>query len=203
MPNYKLTYFDFDGGRGEPLRIAFHAAGIAFEDDRLTFPQFGERRAGFPFHCVPVLQVDDQHITQSNAIARYLGKQAGLYPQDALQALYCDEVMDAVEDVTHHTTRTFGLKDEALQQARKKLVEGPLTTYLQGLARLLQRGGGQYFADGKLTVADLKVFVWIRALRGGNLDHVPTDLVTSLAPALGEHADRVAEDPRVVAYYAR
>lgn len=32
MTQYKLTYFDFAGGRGEPIRIALHAAGIAFED---------------------------------------------------------------------------------------------------------------------------------------------------------------------------
>ena len=32
MPHYKLTYFDMDGGRGEPVRIAFHIAGIAFDD---------------------------------------------------------------------------------------------------------------------------------------------------------------------------
>ena len=36
--------------------------------------------------------------------------------------------------------------------------------------------GGQYFADGRLTVADLKVFVWIRHLTSGQLDHVPVDL---------------------------
>ena len=28
MATYRLTYFDFSGGRGEPIRIALHAAGI-------------------------------------------------------------------------------------------------------------------------------------------------------------------------------
>jgi hypothetical protein len=56
MPRYKLTYFDFDGGRGEPIRIAFHAAGIAFEDHRLNFAQFSEMRQSTPFNSLPVLE---------------------------------------------------------------------------------------------------------------------------------------------------
>jgi glutathione S-transferase len=36
MAKLKLTYFDFDGGRGEPARLALHIGGIAFEDQRIS-----------------------------------------------------------------------------------------------------------------------------------------------------------------------
>src|SRR5438552_10509416 len=36
MAKLKLTYFDFDGGRGEPARLALHIGGIAFEDHRIS-----------------------------------------------------------------------------------------------------------------------------------------------------------------------
>ena len=58
MTSYKLTYFDFDGGRGETIRIAFHAAGIDFEDIRWSFPEFSEMRHEVRFSAVPVLEID-------------------------------------------------------------------------------------------------------------------------------------------------
>ena len=202
MPNYKLTYFDFDGGRGEPIRIALHVAGIEFEDNRLSFAEFTEQRPGFRFNALPELDIDGVVVSQSNALSRYAGKLAGLYPEDDTQALYCDEVLGALEDMLHRVVPTFGLEGEELKAAREKLVEGWLSVYVSGLGELLERGGGEYFADNRLTVADLKAFVHTRWLCAGQLDHVPTDLVQRLAPSLVDHEKRVASDPRVVAYYA-
>jgi glutathione S-transferase len=202
MSSYKLTYFDFDGGRGEPIRIAFHAAGIDFEDNRISFPEFTEMRQSARFNAVPVLEIDGAAVTQSNAISRYVGKLAGLYPEDDLQALYCDEALGALEDLTHHVVRTFGLEEEELRLAREKLVDGWLSIFLRGLDELLTRGGGQYFANNGLTVADLKAFCQTRWLRSGALDHVPTDIVQRVAPGLVEHQERIGNDPRVTAYYA-
>lgn len=202
MPSYKLTYFDFDGGRAEPIRIAFHAAGVDFEDNRLSFSEFNEMRQGTRFNSVPVLEIDGAAVTQSNALSRYVGKMAGLYPADDLQALYCDEVLDALEDLLHYMVSTFGLQGEELRLARARLVDGWLSVYLRGLDELLARGGGEYFADNALTVADLKAFVQTRSLRSGNFDHIPTDLVQRLAPGLVEHQERIEGDPRVSAYYA-
>jgi len=202
VTTYKLTYFDMDGGRAEPIRIAFHAAGIDFEDNRISFAEFREMRKAARFNCVPVLEIDGAAVTQSDAIGRYVGKMAGLYPRDDLQALYCDEALGAVEDVSHSIVRTFGLEGEELRAAREQLVDGWLSVFLRGLAELLARGGGSYFADNELTLADLKVLGLTRWLSSGMLDHVPTDLVQSLAPELIEHQKRVESDSRVVAYYA-
>jgi glutathione S-transferase len=202
MSKYKLTYFDFDGGRGEPIRIAFNAAGIDLEDHRISFGEFMKTRSNMRFTCAPVLEVDGVAVTQSNSMLRYVGKLAGLYPKDDLQALYCDEAMDAVEDLLHQVVQTFGLEGDELKAAREKLAAGWISVFVKGLSEILQRGGGEYFADNRLTVADLKVYVQVRSLRAGTLDHVPTDLVDKLAPDLVRHDERVANDPIVTAYYA-
>lgn len=203
MTDYRFIYFDMAGGRGEPIRIALHAANIDFDDHRIAFPDFQEAKKKLPFGCVPVLEVDGVAVSQSNAISRYVGRLGGLYPEDERQALYCDETMDVVEDISHYLGPTFALQGEALKAAREQIVERRLSVFLPGLAKLLARGGGEYFADRRLTIADLKVFVQTRWFRSGLLDHVPADLVDSLAPALAEHQARIERDPIVVAWYER
>jgi glutathione S-transferase len=202
MTKYKLAYFDIDGGRGEPLRVALHAAGIEFEDKRVSFPEFMEMRENLRFNAVPVLEFDGVAVTQSNAIGRYIGKTAGLYPEDDRQALFCDEAMDAIEDLTARIQPTLFLKGDEQREARESLADGWMTIFLRGLGELLERGGGEYFADNRLTMADLKVLFQTRWLRSGTLDHIPVDLVGRVAPNLVEHQSRIENDPVVKAYYA-
>ena len=192
MPKLKLTYFDFHGGRGEPARLALSMGGIPFEDDRVAFPDWTARKPDTPFGALPVLEVDGQTLAQSNAINRYVGKLTDLYPPDSWQAALCDEVME-----------TLFLPDEEKKTQRKALVEGPLPFYLTRLQQRLEAHGGRYFAADSLSVADLKAFVWIRHLKSGALDHVPADLPDRVAPKLVEHYERVKNDPRVQAYYAK
>ena len=203
MPQLKLSYFDFHGGRGEPTRLALHIGGIAFEDHRFGFADFPDIRKSAPLGQVPVLSVDGVQVSQSDAITRYAGKLAGLYPTDALQALFCDEVIQAMEDASIQIGASFGLTGEALLEARKKLVEGPLPKYLGWLQTQLQTHGGMFFADQRLTIADLKVFVILRGLMSGHLDHVPADLVARHGPDLPAFVQRVAETPTIAAYYAK
>lgn len=201
MSTIKLTYFDIDGGRGEPTRIAMHIGGIEFEDHRISFQEFGKMRSTFPGYAVPLLEIDGKVYTQSNAMNRYFGKQAGLYPDDPWQAYLCDEAMGVAEDFMHNLVATFGLEGDELQKARQELVDGKLTSYLTTMNSRLEDAGGEYFADGRLTVADLKIFVWVRSLKSGILDHIPTDLVDNVAPLLLDHMNRVAADPGVASYY--
>jgi glutathione S-transferase len=203
MAKLKLTYFDFHGGRGEPARLAMSIGGVAFEDDRVQPSDWERRKADTPFGALPVLEVDGQVVAQSNAINRYVGKLADLYPSDPWQAALCDEVMEAVEDINTKIGATFSLPEEQKKAQRTALVEGPIPFYLTRLQQRLEAHGGQYFAANRLTVADLKVFVWIRHLKSGALDHVPTDLIDRVAPKLVEHYERVKNDARISDYYAK
>ena len=203
MPQLKLSYFDFHGGRAEPARLALHIGGIAFEDHRFAFPEFAEERKATPFGQVPTLHVDGTVVTQCDSIIRYVGKLAGLYPADAFQALLCDEVMYVVEESTVKLGPSFRMTGEEQKAARLALVNGSMPVYLGWLQSQLLAHGGEYFADNRLTVADLKVFVDVRGLNSGRLDHVPADLVEKVAPAINAHMQRIANLPAVLEHYAK
>jgi len=123
MPKLKLTYFDLHGGRGEPARLALSMGGIPFKDDRVASSDWTARKPDTPFGALPVLEVDGQTLAQSNAINRYVGKLTDLYPPDPWQAALCDEVMEAVEDISTKLAATLFLPDEEKKTQRKALVE--------------------------------------------------------------------------------
>ena len=202
VPRLVLTYFDYDGSRGEVARLALHLAGVAFEDRRVTWKEWPSVRDRMPFMGMPVLEVDGVVITQSNTINRYVGKLAGLYPKDDWQAALVDEVMAAIEDITVEIEETLTLDPESKKKAREALAKGPLLRYLQQIEARLKRGGGEWFVENRLTVADLKCYIWIQALTDGGLDHITDNFVADNAPLLVQHMDRVASQPKIAAYYA-
>ena len=203
MSKLTLTYFDIDGGRAEPARLAMAIGGIEFEDNRFPFSDFATVRNKTPLKQVPTLTIDSHQVTQCNSINRYAGKLAGLYPTDNFQALLCDEIMDVIEDVTHKLVVTFSLTGEEQKLARQALVAGPLSQYLQWAESKMEQASSGYFIENRLTIADLKVFVWTRALGAGHLDYIPMDLVEKVAPRLNQHMKLIAELPAVVDYYAK
>lgn len=201
MPNLKLTYFDFDYGRAEPARLALTMAGIPFEDDRISHEEWPKRKSDMPFQVIPVLYVDGAPVSQSNTINRYVGRLSGFYPADPWQAALCDEAMDAVEDVMTQIVVAIKLSEEGRKAKLKDLASDMFPLYLTRLGKRLNASGGLYFADNRLTVADLKVCDLVLALKAGQLEHVPPDLPGRNAPNLLAHADRVQSDPRIKAYY--
>lgn len=202
MPKLKLTYFDFDGGRAEVTRLALIIGEVPFEDNRISFQEFGETKSSFPFNAVPVLEVDDVALTQSSTISRYVGKLANLYPEDPWQAALCDEVMDVIEDLDGQIFTMLPLTDEQKQSHREGLAAGAITTTLKRLEEYLTARGGEYLADNRLTVADLKVCEWVRLLESGMLDHISVELAQQEAPLLVAHAKKTRNHPKVDAYYS-
>ena len=79
---------------------------------------------------------------QAGAIARYCGKQSGLYPRhDDLAAAKIDEIIDVATDITLAVTRTFGMAEAEKLAARAALGEVTLPMYFKALEQVLTENG--------------------------------------------------------------
>lgn len=181
----RLRYFPFPG-RAEPIRDALRIGGIPFVDEHVTPDQFRDRRAAdeFPFGGLPVLNIEtpagEMCVAQSNAILRFAGRLAGLYPvEDPLQALKVDEALDMGEDIAYLITPSLHEPDTERKMAmREELAQETLPFWLGCFERLLAANGSTGFIVGAdLTVADLKIYWLIDWLVSGMLDGIPTSLI--------------------------
>eukprot|EP01090_Pellita_catalonica_P013491 TRINITY_DN3218_c0_g3_i2.p1 TRINITY_DN3218_c0_g3~~TRINITY_DN3218_c0_g3_i2.p1 ORF type:complete len:211 (-),score=50.21 TRINITY_DN3218_c0_g3_i2:32-637(-) len=176
----KLTYFDFEG-RAEPIRAALRLAKVDFEDDRFQYADWPGRKAKLRWGTVPFLTKGDEIITQSNALLRWAGKQAKLYPTDLWIALKVDEVLDQVEDFYSIVVATFSLKGDELKAAREALTAdaGALTVWFKRFNE--QLAGKKYTVGDSLTIADLKTYAILRWMAGGTMEHIPKDIAVKHA----------------------
>ena len=184
IKSLRLRYFPFPGRAGA-IRDALNIGNVAFEDDLVPPEQFRERRASgeFPFGGLPVLDVETSTgkycSSQSNAILRFAGRLAGLYPvDDLIRALKVDEALDVGEDINQLIGPSLHENDMQKKMAmRKELAEKTLPEWAAYLERLLIGNGSTGFIVGNaLTVADLKLYWIVDWLTSGILDGIPTDL---------------------------
>ena len=182
--SYKLHYFDFHGGAGEPIRNAFRIAKIPFEDVRVKSADWPQLKSSgkYVYGQMPVLEVDGEVFAQSMAILRYVGKVTGLYPSDPIEALRVDELLDCCIDMRTKLSPTFSLPEPDRVAARQKLVE---TIIKPHLGCMEGRIGDSGFAVGnQLTIADLAIASDIDGLRSGRLDGVDPHLADNVPKLL-------------------
>lgn len=111
-------------GRAEPIRLAFAVGGTDFEDVRISRDAFQAAKDQYPFGQLPVMEIEGRTVAQSQALLRYAGKRAGLYPADAMQALLVDEAMGGVEDVIGAVVPSLREQDEGKRVRKERACVG-------------------------------------------------------------------------------
>jgi glutathione S-transferase len=147
-----------------------------------------------PFGAMPVLELPGKPpLAHSNAILVFIGRQHRLHPADAFEAARHESLMCAVEELRHTITPTLRITDpEQKRQAREALAANELRTWGGQVER--QLGEGPFAGGAALQVADLKLYMVVRWLTSGALEHVPTTVLDHcpkllrLYAAVGEHA---------------
>jgi len=203
MPVIKHFYGDMPFWRAEVSRLALHLGNIPFEDVRpKTAEEKAEVKARAPFGQVPYLEVDGKLIAQTGAIARYCGKQSGLYPRDDdFAAAKIDEIIDTATDMTIAVGRTMRMSDaEEKKTARAELAEVTLPKYLTALEKIMKENGSTGFYVGKvMTIADIAMWRMLGWLKGGIVDGLPTTLIDPY-PLILDNWNSTDQHPQISAW---
>ncbi|KDO28181.1 hypothetical protein SPRG_22185 [Saprolegnia parasitica CBS 223.65] len=175
-PQLQLTYFSIPG-RAELIRLVLAYGHVAFDDIRLSFPEYFEKKSSLdlPF-----------------------GQLAGLYPVDALLALEADAVVDAILELVNVVVdAVFKTKDETLRATKFEAINGEI--FPRMLQQLEARVAGPYFTGAQITFADVYLLDFF-------LNTLSNDSVTiRLAeyPKLQAIVDRTRALPQLQTYLSK
>ncbi|KAG8311130.1 hypothetical protein J6590_049684 [Homalodisca vitripennis] len=152
-PKYKLTYFNGIGA-AEPLRFLLSYMGEDFEDIRVDPADWQNKKSSTPFGKLPYLEVDGKILTQSIAIARYLGKKAGLAGKDDWENVQIDIMADTIVDMRLPIS-TFLMERDADKKntLKEAYLKDTASFYLKKLDAIVKENAG-YLANKKLSWAD-------------------------------------------------
>jgi glutathione S-transferase len=201
MTKPKLTYFDAPASRGEECRLALHLSGVDFEDVRVKGPDWPGIKPTTPFGALPTFEVPGKPVlAQSNAILVYIGRTWGMHPKDDFEAARHEMMMGHVEDLRNEIGNTLDLDPEAKKKAREQIAETVLPAWCAAAEKLI--GDGPFFAGDKPHVVDMKLFMIMRWLTGGKLDHIPTTIAAGYPKLMRVH-DAVRDHAGVKAWYAK
>jgi glutathione S-transferase len=198
MSSHEVMYFD-GAGRAEAIRILLHAGGVPFTDTRFKGADWPTIKPTTPLGSVPVLKIDGTMHCQSVALMRYAAKLAGFYPEDPLEALAVDEIVDSVNELMGLAPRS---KDpEEYIKLRKEFQETTMKKFSDFIESIIQRNGGKVVVGKGVTMADIAVSQTVKSVESGSWDHVDSTFFSSY-PGMMASTEAVGENEKVVAYYA-
>ncbi|CAD5227899.1 unnamed protein product [Bursaphelenchus xylophilus] len=171
MPDYKFYYFEVRGV-GEPARMAFHYGGIPFEDIRVPQQEWPDLKKKMPQGTVPCLFIDNGKIklSQSSAIALYIGRKVGLAGRTELEMARVEEAIATYKDLytkmADYCYTMTGFKDMDKDELYEKQAKPVSAQYFTLLSKMLKKHHNTFVASQKPTVADFFFAEYLSSVNG-------------------------------------
>lgn len=176
---YVLWYWPSIQGRGEFVRLALEAGGIAYEDRARSVGEEGllsdmEARAGRAPFAPPYLQLDGLVIAQVANILNYLGERHGLAPSGiadrawlAQLQLTVTDLVAEVHNVHHPVAASAYYEDQKPEAARAaaQFRDERLPKFLGYFESAIDANPGDWVIDHRWTYADTSFFQLVAGLR--------------------------------------
>ena len=173
-----LWYWPSIPGRGEFVRLALAAGGIAWHDSarelgaEALMADMARDRATPPF-APPYLEIDGLTIAQTGAILAYLGEAHGLAPADPASRWFALQLQLTIADVVaeahdvHHPVGISLYYEEQIAEA-KRAAEGfraeRIPKFLGYFDQVLARMGTGWLTGLRWSYADLSLFHLVQGL---------------------------------------
>ena len=198
---YKFYYFNARG-RGETTRLILVAAGQNFEDVRFEPNQWCEHKPKSPSGQAPFLEIPEgKKLCQSRAIQRYLGNKFNLYGSNDLEKYTIDAVSDTISDLFQEYNSVRFTTDPAEKKKKEEAFYGTKGPDIMNLLqKFLSEGKPGTLAGGKLSWADLELFVAIEMLDLGGPE---SKALLQKYPSMLDHAKAIKALPKIAAYLAK
>lgn len=221
---YELHYWPSIQGRGEFVRLAFEAAGVAYAD---VARDKGVPRTGMPVplnwqqddsvvtppFAPPVLLHGKRVIAQTAVILMYLGPRLGLVARNEASRLWTHQIQltiaDAVTEAhdTHHPISGALYYEDQQAEAQRRAQDfrvNRLPKYLAWFEAILVRNssngamGRLHLVGSRMSYADLSLFQLIE----GCLYAFPNATSAALddAPQVSRLRDTIARHKRLAVY---
>jgi prostaglandin-H2 D-isomerase / glutathione transferase len=218
IPKFTVSYFPITA-RGESIRLAAVIGKIPFTNKAVSLADWPHVKNDIPLKQLPTLEIEGEDgskttVVQSLAILRYFGKLGGLYPEDPIEALKVDSMIDTVVDmaviISASMTGAQGMlisdepwTEEEVAKIRERIVtneEKGLPFHLGYLENALKSNKSGWLVGDNVTIADLCMYGYTSYLTSGVVDHVPVDLLSKSYPAIFAHGQKINAIPEVVAW---
>jgi len=192
-PQYTLHYFGVRG-KGELIRLCFHAAGQSFVDKRYSFEDWPAIKSDMPLKQMPVLETSDgQMYCQSLPIARYVAKKFRLMGETVEEELYVDMIVETFwTEIGLRIGKSYFGNDE---EGKKRAKEENTKLFPVILERIESWVRGDFFLGDRLSLADLALIDVESLIENFGVE-------VELPDKLREIADRVKAEENIAAWLA-
>lgn len=120
MSKIVVNYFQIRA-RGEPIRMVLRAAGVDFEDHRVSFADWPSVKPTTPAGVLPYVKMPDGKIlTESLAIARYLALEHGFMGNGNFDVYLIERALGTYSDLLDPALQVHFAPDA--EKAKKKEV---------------------------------------------------------------------------------
>ncbi|THD22549.1 Glutathione S-transferase [Fasciola hepatica] len=155
----KLIYFNFRG-RGELIRLVFHATDTDFVDQRVEFSDWPGLKPTIPGGRLPSLQVTKpdgtvEHYEESMAIARWIARKHNLMGTTDEEYYKIERIISQCADVDKEFIKVFIAPPAEREKVQMEIMKSTVPRVLDIICDSIKNSGSKFVAGSQPTLGDL------------------------------------------------